>query len=39
MLIVQKLIADITGDRTAVKSVLYIITPLFFIMIVSAKHI
>ena len=37
MLIVQKIIADITVDRITVRSVLYIMTSLFFLMLVSAK--
>ena len=37
MLIVQKIIADIIVERVTVRSVFYIMTPLFFIMLVSAK--
>ena len=37
MLIVQKIIADIDVDKITVRSVLYLMTPLFFIMLVSAN--
>ena len=39
MLIVQKIIVDITVDRIMVRRVLYIMTPLFFIMLVSEKFV
>ena len=39
MLIVQTIIADIIVDRITVRSVLYIMAPLFFIMLVSANHV
>ena len=39
MLIVQTIIADIIVDKITVRSVLYIVTPLFFIMLVSANHV
>ena len=37
MLIVQTIMEDINVDRITVRSVLYIMTPFFFNMLVSAK--
>ena len=39
MLIVKTIIADIIVDRITVRIVMYVMTPLFFIMLVSTNHV